>query len=229
MPDVYTKIVDRIYYLGDGMSINMNVILVSTNNDVVRSYYNEYKYYSSAVKGQAITIKRDFNYYVTMDKFSKDGNKISVMIRISDMINFIDRISNATEWFRQKNLFATRSDGKLALVGKFNPIIIDHLVGDGSIKLEPTVVSISDKYTSGIRVTLNGEDSSDITIDNYMGFAYVVNKLDPFASAQTMVGAFSMEKGTNQHSFDTGKMDLPEPEPIIKNGRVISSKKSFFE
>lgn len=229
MADVYTKIVDRIYYLGDGMSINMNVILVSTNNDIIRSYYNEYKYYSSAIKGQAITVKRDFSYFITLEKFSKDGVKTSVMIRMSDMLNFLDKINSATSWFKQKNLFATRDDGKLSVVGKFNPLYIDHLVGESSITLEPTVVAISDKYTSGIRITLDKTDFSDITIDNYMGFVYVVNKLDPFSSAQTMVGSFGMEKGTNQHSFDVNKMELPEPEPIIKNGRVISSKKSFFE
>lgn len=226
--EVYSKIVDRIMYLGDGLTLNMNVILSNVDdNGYIRNFYNEYTYYSSNFKQEAITIKRAFQYYLTIDKLQDKLEKVSIMIRISDMLNFINCINKATEWFAQ-NMYGTNKEGKLKIIGKYNPIVIDNLCGDTKITLEPTVCIINDKYHTGIRIGLNDRSYGDITVDSFMGMIYILNRLDMFCAAQNMINSFNQEKGSNRHTFNQDKMELPEPDSIIPKGRVISSKNSFF-
>lgn len=229
MSGVFTKIIDKICFLGDGLSVNMNVILSSNDiNGNNRFFYNEYEYYSSTVKGKAVTVKRDYKYYISLDKQIKGNIKSSVMIRTTDMLNFLNCINSATEWFSTKNMFATDDHGKLRLIGEYDPIVITGLSSDNFITLSPTVVLSGDKYATGIQIVLNDNVSSDVTLDKFMGMVYILNKIDMFISAQAMVNSINIERGTNRHTFDERQMEIPEPESIIPSGRVISSKKSFF-
>lgn len=229
MSSTFTKIIDRICFLGDALTVNMNVMLTSNdNNGANRPFYNEYEYYSSSIRGHAVTIKRDFNYYLTIEKQLKGNVKSSVMIRLTDMFNFINCINSATEWFNKQNMFATDDSGRLHLIGEYTPIVITGLASDNFITLIPTVILSGDKYATGIQITLNDDVVSQVQIDKFMGMVYVLNKLDMFISAQAMVNSLNIEKGTNRHTFDERRMELPEPEAVIPSGRVISSKGSFF-
>lgn len=227
--DIYVKIVDRILYLGNGLSLNLNVILSNVDdNGYIRNFYNEYTYYSSSFKNDVITIKRQYQYYLTLEKMQEGYDKTSIMIRVSDMLNFINCSNKATEWFSTPNMYGTTKEGKLKVIGKYNPITIDNLCGDRKIILEPTVCIISDRYHTGIRFIIDDKSYADITVDSFMGMIYVLNKMDIFVAAQNMVNSFNQEKGMNRYTFNQNKMDKPEPDSIIPKGRMISSKTSFF-
>lgn len=229
MSVVFTKIVDKICFLGDGLNVYMNVMLTSNDNSGgSRPFYNEYEYFSNSIHGKAVTVKRDFNYYLSLEKLVKTNVKTSVMIRVTDMFNFLRCINNATEWFSRQNMYATDDGGKLKLIGEYTPIVITGLASDNFITLSPTVILTGNKYATGIQIVFNDDIVSNIQLDKFMGMVYILNKLDMFISAQAMVNSLNIERGTNRHTFDEKQMEMPEPESIIPSGRVISSKKSFF-
>lgn len=83
-------------------------------------------------------------------------------------------------------------------------------------------------------MTLNGNIYSDINLDRFYGFVYIINSFDMVASAQMMLAYMGRpESGTNRVELDRNYIDEDGtiPEPKIAERKLPTNKKkvSFFD
>lgn len=218
----YDRISDDLYFLGGGerLILRMNVSLArrkDKDDASRRHFYNEYSYDSKYNdKGQVVSIRRSYDYYITLESLE---NKMSgVMIRAQDMILLRSRLAEVLTWF-STDVFIIRK-GKMMVNKRPNPIIIDGFPEKKSISFEPIVIDWEDGNQSmGVRITLSGSVFSDITIDKFYGFVYIINSINMVQSAQAMLAFMGMpEYGTNRYDIDWQYNDSEKPEPkeVIK-------------
>lgn len=217
----YDKISDDLYFLGGGerFILRMNVSLAKKNKDdnSRRHFYNEYSYDSKySDKGQVVSIRRSYDYYITLESLE---NRLSgVMIRPQDMILLRSRLAEVLTWF-SSDVFVIRK-GKIMVNKLPNPIIIDGFPEKKSISFEPVVIDWEDSNQSmGVRITLSGAIYSDISIDKFYGFVYIMNSINMVQSAQSMLAFFGMpEYGTNRYEVDWQYNDMNQaiPKEVIK-------------
>lgn len=229
----YDRMSDDLYFLGGSgrLILKMNVSLAKKSEDGSRRhFYNEYSYDSKYNDtGQVVSIRRSFDYYMTLE--SLEDKFTGIMIRPQDMILLRSRLAEVISWF-STDVFAIRK-GKIMINKRPNPIIIDGFPERKSISFEPVVIDWEDHSQSmGIRITLSGTTFSDITIDKFYGFVYVMNSINMVQSAQIMLSYLGMpEYGTNRREVNIGFDDTPKepPKEIIKERKLKTKGTSYFD
>lgn len=229
-PIDYEKITDDVYYLGGGIYLRLNVILAKKTKDGNRRHFvSNYKYASKYVdKGKVITMRRSFDYYLTLDnKFDSTHN---VMIRVQNMILFKSKIKEATKWFSDSNVFGIRKNRLVIL--KRETISITDLPAGKFIKLEPVVIDYDDNTQKpGIRVTLSDSNVfSDMSIENFYGLVYLVDTFNMYQSSQLLVASIGVIEEPRTVDFEEEPEDDFIPETKATEGRKPRGmRKSFFD
>lgn len=230
----YDRMSDDIYFLGGSgkFILRMNVSFAKKmDDDTRRHFYHEYSYDSKySDKGRVVSIRRSYDYYITLESLNDKLN--GVMIRPQDMILLRSRLAEVASWF-SSDVFIARK-GKLMVNKRPSPIVIDGFPDRKSIKFEAIVIDWEDSsQTMGVRISLSDVIFSDITIDRFYGFIYIMNSIDMVQSAQSMLAYLGMpEYGTNRYEVDTGyndDRDTAAPKSTIKERKFKPKGKSYFD
>lgn len=236
----YEKLVDDIYFLGNAVVLRMNVILAKKLEDGRRYYYhNEFLYTTNKYidTNQIVTMRRSFDYFLTIENNKYiDGEKESIMIRVQDILFVRNLLSIVYAWFtteRFRNLFAY-SKGKLVLVDRVDPVVIDGLPLEKCLIFEPTVVTYNDKEFEGVRMYLNSKSNYvDMSVDKFMGLYYILNTIDLYQSAQLLLNYHGRpQMGTHITIFNDNDVVDDFGYTDIKQNRQLPNKqkqKSFFD
>lgn len=237
----YEKISDDLCHLGYGFKLKFNVILGNkSQNNTKIPFHNEYKYSSNKYVNQnnLITIKRKFDYYLSIESSYNDVNTF-IMIRQQDMIYFKMNLHKVYTWFMSSeynNMYAF-DKGKLVLARKVEPVYIKGLCSDNFIIIEPTVLTYNSIDIEGITFILSDITSFNMTIDKFMELYYIIDNFNMYLSAQLLINYMSSPIiGENQsvmsEDFNDNNIDFVDPgfkganrEPYIVNNKKLS----FFD
>lgn len=241
----YDKISDDLCMLGFNTVLRFNVILSKSTQDGKRyHFHHEYEYDTNKYTDtkNLITIRRQFDYYLSIENFRQNefGQKEFIMIRIQDILYVREQLKKATEWFRSSeyaNLYGMKGNMTI-LLRTVEPIHILGLAGDKYISLEPCVISYEEgKSISGIRMFLSSNNNYiDMSVDKFMGVVYLIDSINMYESAQLLINYLQRpEYGTNLHSFGNNKNVSEVEEGCIEvkteSRRIENNKKqkSFFD
>lgn len=237
-PIDYDKLSDDLYWLGNKLVLRFNVIL-SRQKESDRSrifHHKEYLYPSKySDKETVVTMRRSFQYYISIDKI--DLYDAGVMIRVQDIMLVRAKLHEASMWFTNGTFAEKRK--KLIIPSRPNSIIITGLAGGKYIMLDPVVIDYEDSnlQQQGIRLTISDQDIySDLSIDKFYGFYYLINSINMYQSAQLLLNYLGRpDLGTNMYEFngrDFPTDELEPPELVGGKKRDILHKqkqKSFFD
>lgn len=225
----YDKISDDLCWLGNKCIVRMVVKLANRGKDDTRYHFHkEYKYdanYNN--KKEVITIRRSFGYYISID--SLEYKDASVIITNNDILLLRAKIAEAFNWFYDKT-FAMKN-GKMIILEKKKPAIVDGLLGGKFLMFEPIVyIDFDDKQSKGIRISINDKNIfSDVPANVFSGFMYAINSIDMFTAAQNMINYIGHpDFGTNLLAFEKTEYASPQEVDNTIKERKISNKKSFF-
>lgn len=189
----YEKIVDDVYWIGFNISLRFSVVLARANDNGYRkSFYQEYQYESNKYKDQRnlITVKRQYDYFLSIENIKEiDGIKEYIIIGVSDFPYFRQKILEASRWLSDSNLYRYK-ENNIIMVGSVKPIVINFMAWNKTITLEPIVMKNEQNINcAGIRMTLgkNKENFCDISVDRYMGFAYIIESFNMHLVATNML------------------------------------------
>ena len=230
-PIDYEKLTDDVYYMGGGIHLRLNVILARQRKDGTRRHFiSNFKYASKYVdKGKVITMRRSFDYYLTID--CVDDMTQSIMIRIQNMILFKSKLKDATKWFSDSTVYGIKRN-KLVILKKVSSTI-EGLASGKYITLDPIVIDKEDNtQRPGIRVGLSGSLYTDMSIENFYGLVYLVDTFNMYQSAQLLVASIGVIECDNiiEYNDDIEEGEIPENIKAI-DGRKPKNlkKKSFFD
>lgn len=237
----YEKISDDIMYLGDNAVLRFNTTLGSKGLDTKKkSFHSEYKYKSnkySDIKNLR-TIRRHFDYYLSVENFKQNENyeKEYIKITINELFILKASLKQATNWFFSKEyekLYAKKYNN-LVMVGKVNSIAIP--LKNKYIELEPIVtISEDGEDTKGVRMYLSSKNNfTDISIDKFMGFIYTIDTINMYQAALEQINYLQRpELGYNIYSFNDQDYIIQDEykEKIESNTsrKIPTKKRSFFD
>lgn len=241
----YEKISDDLYTLGYNTILRFNVCLSKKgkDNNTRYSFHKEYKYNSDKYNDSLITIRRSFDYYLSIENIiMSEFGKEFIMIRLEDMFYIKQQIQEAMRWFTDANIkiYAIK-DKKLIMLGKVEPIVISGLVMDKYISIEPIIYETEMiKATPGVRIYLSSDGNYvDMTTNKFMGFAYLIDSINLYESAQLLLNYIGRpEPGYNLKNFEEDNNmneilnnDYEDGFMVVKKGnnRKINKGKSFFD
>lgn len=203
------KVADDVFVIGPNVVLKFNVSLSKVSNGTRYHYHKEYEYPTKGITGQPtlVTIKRSFDYYLSIENMQKDsnGNKVFIRIGPSEYMLLKKGLEEAISWFTNtdyKHLFAY-DKGKLITVAPIPEFKIPSLPMNKYIEIYPIVIdkgiANSDKQP-GVRLIL-GDDSAfiDINLDRLMGLYYTISCFNMYEAALLMINYIQRpEFGTNR-------------------------------
>lgn len=237
----YEKITDEVCWLSSEAILKFNVSLGRKNKDgTKRFFHQEYVYPSKYLDmANSITIKRSFDFYLTIEMIgSLKSMDNMVTIRAKDMIYLQTQLNESIKWFN--TIFKRTKKGNVLIKGEFNNIRIP-LSYNKYIELEPTVIQYEDgNKTEGIRMYIASHDIyTDISIDAYFGFIYLISKFDMYQTASSMLAYLNPTFGENAMVFEGESEDYSKSDintTSINNSKINRansrqniSGKSFFD
>ena len=221
----YDKISDDLCYLGSNAILRMNVTLSRYSENYGRTHYHkEFQYNSKNNNDPLITIRRSFDYFLTIEnlKQTDNGEKQYIKIGVNDILLLRDTLRKAIKWFNDKefeNLFV-RSNGKIIMYGRPDPIYMSGLQMQKSLIFEPVVISFNEEYDIGVRIYLSSINNYvDLRLNHFMGFVYLIESINLYESAQILINYLQRpEFGTNLFSFSNDR-DIVDDE--VYNASLI--------
>jgi len=203
------KVSDDVYAIGPNVILKFNVSLSKMSNGKRFHFHKEYEYPSRGVPGLStlVTIKRSFDYYLSIENMTKDnsGNKLFIRIGPQEYMIFKRGLEEAISWFtdnKYAKLFA-RDRGKLILMPPVPEFVMQNLPMQKYIHIQPIIIDrgmANDDKEPGIRLTL-GDNSNviDINLDRLMGLYYTISCFNMYQAALIMVNYIQRpEFGTNR-------------------------------
>lgn len=206
------KISDDVYALGPNVILKFSVSLSKTSNGTRHHFHKEYEYRSSSNATTLVTIKRSFDYYLSLENMQKDsnGNKVFIRIGPSEYMMFKKGLEIAISWFTDKKyekLFAS-DRGKLVLVNPIPNFVVSSLPMDKYLELVPIIIdrgmANADKEP-GVRIYLSSDSQFiDINLDRLMGLYYIVSSFNMYQAALEIVNYLERPAlGTNRFVMDS--------------------------
>ena len=214
------KISDDVYALGPNVILKFNVSLSKISNGKRYHFHKEYEYHSKGISEPLVTMKRSFDYYLSIENAQKDnnGNKVFIRIGPQEYLLFKKALEECVSWFidaKYAKLFA-RDKGKLVLVSPVPETKMRNLPMGKYMEFTPVIidkgVANADKEP-GIRITLGDYEISyiDINIDRLMGLYYIISSFNMYQSAQLMINYLGRpEFGANRFVMDSPRAVAPE-------------------
>ncbi len=203
------KISDEVYNIGPNVVLKFNVSLSKVSNNKRYHFHKEYEYSAKNIDGQQslVTIKRNFDYYLSIENIQKDsnGNKVFIRIGPQEYMIFKKSLDEAIAWFTDKKyakLFV-RDKGRLILMSPTPEFKIHNLPMQKYIEIFPIIIdrgmSNSDKEP-GVRMILGNSSSYvDINVDRLMGLYYTISTFNMYQTAVIVLNYLQRpEFGTNR-------------------------------
>ena len=231
----YEKFTDDIMVIANRVILRMNVGLSYYIDNKRINFHKEVEYYSSKTNSNLINIKRNFDYYLSIENvLTKDF----IRIGITEITKLQYGLHEAYKFFtdpKYSNLYA-KSDGDLILYMRVDPITLTGFPQDKFLQFEPCIYTdFRGDPQRGLRMYLSSMESyCDISINRLEGFIYIIDNINLFQSAQIMLNYIERpEFGTNLFSYSSNTIQDSDEELNFqgKEGRNISSHKpiSYFD
>lgn len=229
-PTNYEKLQDDIYYIGGGIYLRLNVVLAKKDKDGNRRFFvSNYRYSSKYVdKGKVITMRRSFDYYLTIECTS--DNTQNIIIRVQNMILLKAKIKEVTKWFSDSNVFGIRNN-KLVISKKVS-VVIDGFPMEKFITLEPVIINYDDSSVQrpGVRFMVNNMIFTDMAIENFYGLAYLIDTLNLYQSAQILTSSIGVIENPRTMEFNDEEEIVEEPNVNGTDGRKPRKlNRSYFD
>lgn len=236
----YDTITDTVLRLSYDTTFNLAVKLAKKDKDGKRNHcHHEFKYPSRYVgnNGYLYSIKRNFDYYYTIEKYNSDTKtKTYIQIRLQHMIMLQNILANIVNILYDEKRWKL-SNKRLVFTGAVEKFLLSGLPMEQWISFEPIVMTnYNEQFGKGIRITLGDESIyTDVVIDDFMGFVYFINTGNMFEQAQTLMNYINWhDYGTNLVSFNNEDDQIIEDTEslgvINATNRTIPKKpKSFFD
>lgn len=209
------KISDDVFAIGPNIILKFNVSLSKISGGKRYHFHKEYEYPSKAVPDMPtmVTVKRSFDYYLSIESMQKDqnGNKVFIRIGPSEYMIFKKGLEEAIAWFtdkRYEKLFAY-DKGKLILMPPIPGFNIPNLPMQKYIEFLPIIIdrgmANADKEP-GVRIILSDPGVYvDINLDRLMGLYYIISCFNMYQAALSIVNYIQRpDFGTNRYVMDSG-------------------------
>lgn len=178
----YDRITDTLMWLSDNVSLTFTVALSRKGKSGDRiHYHSEYQYGSDKYGNDLRSIKRNMNFYFVIDV--KTDFVAGMLLRPQD-VELILRLLDmrVMPWFLEAGMFTIR-DNKLVL-GTYEPVVYDQ-GNSKTLAFEPAIYvdPYSELESRGIRMSLTSGDAWVMSIDQFMGFYYILKHTDMYSAA----------------------------------------------
>lgn len=226
----YDKISDDIMPLGKNTVMRFNVVLHhNPSGKDPRSFHQEYEYRSAKYNFPIVSIKRVYEYYISIENYKepKDTEKAFIKITQRDFPLFKSALAACIAWHTDSTyskLYAKDENGNLYLCPPIPaPIEIKGMQMGKYLKFEPSVMLNVRSCTEepSVRLKLASDYNwVELSIDVLMAMYDVLSNLNMFAIAQSMVPSISVPLGTNRYNMEDGIMY----KPVVKQDIDVSAK-----
>lgn len=186
----YNKVVDNVYYLGDGIVLKFNVLLAKKGYNGQREFFHKEFRYNNPIESwdidKLITVRRDFDFYLSLEKYN--DKSAFTMITVQDMLFLKATLNEVFKWV-QTDAFAIRGKN-LVLQNKRSPIVMKNLAPNNRyLQFEPIIVNNNEFQKEGIRITMGDSNIfGDITLDQFAGFIYTIDTFNMYTNASIIIG-----------------------------------------
>lgn len=237
--DNYEKLVDDVFLLGKNAILRFNVTLAKYSDKFGRvGYHQEFEYFNREAKRSTITMRRDFDFYLSIENIRSDPNtpiKQFLMITVNDILGFRAFLDDIVKWFTAKEfdgLYATKNN-ELVMTKRVPTIAINVPPSNSYIMAEPMICvnKFNEKY-QGVRLYLSSETNYvEMSLTRIQGLRYLVSSIDMYNCACSLINYLQRpEMGTNLTSYSSEYRDNTyEPEkhiPVTPNtGRKVQNRK----
>ena len=233
----YDKISDDIYFLGKNVVLRFNVNLSKTGMNNERTHYHKEYQYSSKFSNEPsnlITIRRNFDFYFSIENIIKDENNKKEFIRIgvTEIMSLQFYLKEVIKWFTDKKyekLYASKND-RVIMLGRVDNIVMTNLPMDKYLEFQAIVCDYENNTYPGVRMYISSETNYiDMSVDKLMGLYYLLTNINMYESAQLMINYLQRpEYGTNMFTFNSNnKQQYSESKYNniqAKEGRMIRPK-----
>lgn len=230
----YDKLSDDVIAIGQNLILRFNVSLSKVSDDKRYHFHKEYEYPSKGILGQPtlVTIRRSFDYYLSIENMKKNefGEKVFIRIGPSEYPILLKAIENCIKWFtdeKYKNLFAKSKNG-LTLMPPIPEFTIRNLPQEKFMTFTPVVIErgIADRE-AGVRIFLSSDSNYvDINLNKIMGLHYIISKFDMYQAAVALINYLQRpEYGTNRVILDNpGERIIKGSSETTKNTTGITNR-----
>ncbi len=231
----YDKISDTLLYLSRNIVLKFNVILSTKDKFNHRKSFHRESVYESKYDNvkDAYNIRRDMNFYWTLEDIEDFGN--GIMITIKDVFFFkMFMEKKILSWYIGESIYGiSPDDGKLIITGKFQPerfIMNDYKY----IEFIPIVLIYDDGKTTdyGVRMIINNPNHfSDIDLNRLIAMYQLICFTDMYSVACSMVNYVKIPPyGMNVFDVRAGGF---VKETYFDNNRygrsIVQKEKNFFD
>ena len=236
----YEKISDDIFHMGKYLMIKICATLARTANGTRYFFYKEYEYQMNRIR--KVSVKRSFDYYISIEEMAKHKNRDKLFIRIgpAEYYGFMDMIQEAMKWFtrsKYSKLYAKKGAELVFASSTIPSKTLSGLPMGISITLAPDIMDAGKEFKPSVKIIVDtGREILDyyMTVDNLFGIYGALVNYNMFMSAQSMIGSLGIPLGTNRTDLydESNSNQLPDSIPVEVdnksssiNGRLIGGSK----
>ena len=235
----FEKISDDIIHMGRCLMIRICANLAKVNNGTRYFFYKEYEYQIGRYK--KVSIKRGFDYYISIEEVvkPKDRDKLFIRIGPAEYYGFMELVNEAIKWFtssKYSKLYAKKGGELVFSTPTIPSKTLSGLPMGISITFAPHILDNGKEFKPAIKITVdNTKDILDyyMSVDNLFAIYGSLVNYNMFISAQIMVSSLGIPLGTNRIDLQDELNSNPLPELEVEksipndsiNGRVIGGMK----
>lgn len=185
----YDRISDTLMFFNPYIRLNFTVQLSKKDKMGNRAHIHTDMEYPSKFHDQNVarSIKRDINYYFSLDNVNDFGN--GLVLRAQD-VEILKMLLNQQilPWFFGANRVFDIKEDKL-YIKEYGGSVIYAQSDYKFLSFDPIVFTYEDgKFKEGIRMYLNNQDAfADLDIDRFMQFVNIIKCTDMYNAALTMI------------------------------------------
>lgn len=217
------KISDEILQLGSNCTCKFNVALKKLVNDNPLFFYQEFEY-TGRKNEPYVSIKKSFDYYLSIENYQKKGDtdKAFIRIGIKEFPVFKNALQICLSWFTNKKyakLFI-KVGSEISVAPPIPDYTISNLPMGKWLRFEPVVhETYSGNQEPALRMYLSDDlNYTDITIDTLIGFIDIMSNFNMFQVAESMIPKIIVPFGTNRIRLDNTEYYHKQPMPVNSSG-----------
>ena len=228
----YDSISDKILWFDNNFSLSFTVKLARKDKSGNRNHFHKEFIYPSQYLDidQSVALKRNYDYFLTIEDLKKT---VYIQIRINDMIMLKMIINSIISQLTDDSIRVIKDNRLMKKNTGQQPLVLPNLVMNKWISFECIpILDYEGAWSKGVRITLSDQSVFiDMTIDNFMGFAYVIDSFNMVQQAAIMVNYLNSSEihGINRMAINN---DISSEQTNGFQGKqrtVQSANKSFFE
>lgn len=205
--DQYEKISDDILFFGNNAVLKFNTSLAKVSENYGRQiFHREVEYNSKNSIKPLISLKRTFDFYMSIENYKAldNGTREFIRIGVEEIILLRQVLARVCAQFSDNSSLYVKKSGRLVLANKMEPFILSDLPMGKYLKFEIIVYSYQDVDKPGVRIYLSDENNfADVSLTKFMGLVYLINSMNMYQSAQEMLNYVGRpEYGTNMYSMN---------------------------